>query len=40
MPDLEKRFVIKFFFDEGKKGAEIFRILPEHYGVDAPVRLP
>jgi hypothetical protein len=36
MSDLEKRFVIKFFFDEGKKGAEIFRILTEHYGADAP----
>jgi hypothetical protein len=36
MSDLEKRFAIKVFLDEGKKGAEISRILVEHYGVEAP----
>jgi histone-lysine N-methyltransferase SETMAR len=36
MDDLEKRFVIKYFFDEHKKSPEIFDILNKHYGSDAP----
>jgi hypothetical protein len=35
MSDLETRFVINFFFDKGKTGAETFRILTKHCGVGA-----
>jgi hypothetical protein len=30
--DVEQRYVIKFFVEEGTKGAEITGILNNHYG--------
>jgi histone-lysine N-methyltransferase SETMAR len=38
MMELEQRYIIKFFMEEGKKGKKIIERLQRHYGTDALAR--